>query len=119
MKKILWLSRHRPLVSQYAELKRLFGEDCEITVDQESFRSVEDVISRFRRSKADEVVLMAPLTMCRKILSFGVKPLYAEMKRTDAQSPELIKYHRDGSRPAYEFVRFKRMTGVEVIYEEV
>lgn len=119
MKKILWLSKHRPLDSQQEELKALYGQDCQIVIDQEPFRSVEDIIDRIERIKADDIVLMAPLTMCRKLLELGIQPLYAEMRRTLLSRAEVVKTRRDGSTPGYEFVKFLRLTNIEVNYEDV
>lgn len=119
MKKILWLSKHRPLDSQQEELKALYGQDCQIIIDQEPFRSVEDIIDRIERIKADDIVLMAPLTMCRKLLELGIQPLYAEMRRTLLSRAEVVKTRRDGSTPGYEFVKFLRLTNIEVNYEDV
>lgn len=119
MKKILWLSKHRPLDSQREELKALYGQDCQIVIDQEPFRSVEDIIDRIEKAKADDIVLMAPLTMCRKLLELGIQPLYAEMRRTLLSRAEVVKHRRDGSSPGYEFVKFLRLTNIEVNYEDV
>jgi hypothetical protein len=118
-KRILWLSKHKPLDSQRDELKKLYGKDCEIIIDLEPFRGVEDIADRIEVCAADDIVLMAPLSMMRKLLDLGIQPLYAEMRRTLLSRAEVIKTRRDGTRPGYEFVKFMRLTGIEVNYEDV
>jgi len=47
MKRILWLSQHRPLSQQLAELQRLFGE-VEVYQDVNSFSNAEEITRRFK-----------------------------------------------------------------------
>jgi hypothetical protein len=79
--KVYWLSRHEPLPSQVAELRRLFGEDVVIEQDPKPFDSVDDILNRFRQSGADELLVVAPLSVIAQLVQRGVKPLWAEMEQ--------------------------------------
>jgi hypothetical protein len=97
MKKVYWLSRHAPLPSQIAELRRLFGEDVVIEQDPQPFESVDDILARFRRSGADELLVVAPLSVIAQLVQRGIKPLWAEMEQ----------------------VTDPRIAGIEIKFEEV
>jgi len=113
--KIYWLSRHAPLPSQEAELKRLFGDNVVIEQDPEPFSSVDDIISRFLASGADELLVVAPLPIIAQLVQRGIKPLWAEMEAVS--SPEEAETEASGR--YYRFRRFRRIVGVEIKYEEV
>ncbi len=114
MKKVYWMSRHAPLPSQVAELRRLFGEDVVIEQDPKPFDSVDDILARFRASGADELLIVAPLSVIAQIVQRGVKPLWAEMQ---ACSPDEAEVEAAGR--YYRFVRFRRIAGIEIKFEEV
>jgi hypothetical protein len=116
MKRILWISRHQPLPSQVLELQRIYGVDCEIKIDQNRFYGFEDILKRVEKYQPDELLLMAPLSVCRKVLESGIKPLYAEMRKSD--HPE-VTTHKDGKTSGYEFVKFMRLTRIEVRFQEL
>jgi hypothetical protein len=80
-KRIVWFSRNEPLPSQIAELKRLYGEDCEVLKDQKPLSSAEDVVRRFRMNEGDEMVTVAPMSVIKEICKLGVEPLWAEMEQ--------------------------------------
>ena len=113
MKRILWLSRHDPLPSQIAELQRIFGA-VEITKDPNPFDSAEDIVQRFRKGGYDEMVVVAPLTVIAKLCELGIRPLYAEMKQVPREEAEV-----EASGRYYRFVKFKRIVGVKVEFEEL
>jgi hypothetical protein len=121
--KILWVSRNRPLQSQRNELKRLFGKDAQIDIDPNPFSSAEDICGRFERGGYDEMVLIAPLSICKLITEAGYRPLWSEMRATTESQSE-IKVQGEGDRVSnkvryYKFVRFKRLEAVDVIYSEI
>lgn len=115
MTKIIWLSRHQPTPSQRAELERLFPSHT-LEVDHRSFDGAKDIVARFRASGADEMVVVAPLNFTRELIKRGLYPLWAEMKQVSRGSPHAeVKYNGR----AYKFVRFHRMTGIDVKLEPV
>jgi len=112
--KVYWMSRHAPLPSQIAELRRLFGEEVVIEQDPKPFDSADDILNRFRASGADELVIVAPLSVIAQIVQRGVKPLWAEM---EVCSPDEAEVEAAGRH--YRFVRFRRIVGIEIKFEEV
>ena len=102
--KILWLSRHQPLHSQIAELKRLFGSDTQVVRDAQPFRSAEEIKQRYQQGEYDDLVVVAPLSVMAKLVDLGVKPLWAEMDLVQAAEAEVTANGR-----GYRFNRFRRV----------
>ena len=119
MKKILWASRYQPLPSQRKELQRLFGQDVQIDVKDDLISTVE-IIRTFREGFYDELVLISPVSVCHKIVGYGFKPLYAEMKMVTPEESEvqITNPRRPGTRH-YKFVQFKRVERVELILSDL
>jgi len=113
--KVYWMSRHAPLPSQIAELRRLFGEDVVIEQDPKPFDSADDILNRFRQSGADELLIVAPLSVVAQIVQRGVKPLWAEMEVVS----DPAKAEVEAAGRYYRFVRFRRIVGIEIKFEEV
>jgi hypothetical protein len=123
MKKILWVSKNTPLDSQVTELKRLFGEDAVIDQDGKPFSSAQDILRRYRRGGYDEMVLIAPLSVCRIVVSLGCKPLWSEMSQVTASQSELeVQGMGDrirGTSRYYRFVKFKRLESIDIKYSNL
>ena len=100
--------------SQVNELKRLFGDDVIIEQDPNPFSSADDIVQRFKTSGADELVVVAPLSVIAELVKRGIKPLWAEMKQVDVNEAETEAAGR-----YYKFVRFRRIVGVEIKFEEL
>lgn len=117
-KRILWVSRHRPLEAQLAELRRLFGGDTEVTIDPQPFDDAADIARRARGY--DEVVVVAPLSVIARLVEMGVRPLWAEMAQL-ADRPASVDPTRHVCTAGrwYEFRRFRRILRVLVEYEEL
>ncbi len=113
MKKVYWMSRHEPLPSQIAELRRLFG-DVEIITDPNPFDSADDIIRRYQQSGADEILVVAPLSVIAQLTQKGIKPLWAEMEVVDKDKAEVEAAGR-----YYRFVRFRRIARVVMEFEDV
>ena len=111
--KIVWFSRHDPLPSQVAELRRLFGE-VEISQDPNPFASAEDIVARFRAIGGDEMVVVAPLSVFGRLCDLGIRPLWAEMERVPIEEAEVVASGR-----SYRFVRFRRVKRLALEFEEV
>lgn len=112
--KIVWFSRHKPIQKQVDELKRLFGENIELAIDPNPFSTADDVIERFKRNKAQEMVIVAPLSVIDAITKRGIKPLYAEMKPVQSDDFDV---EVNGRR--FVFERFVRIKGIVIEKEEV
>ena len=115
MKRILWLSRHFPLPSQIKELKRIFGEDVEVVVDPNPFSDAEDIVNRFKAGNFDDMVVVAPLSVIQRLTELGIKPLWAEMKRVDSKE----EAETEVSGRYYKFIKFKRIKGIKIEFEEL
>lgn len=107
---ILWLSRHAPTPRQVAELERMYPGHT-IKHDKQTFGDVADIVRRFHKSGATDLVLVAPWTVVRELVKRGLHPLWAEMKQVVRGSP-LAESHHNGR--SYRFVGFRRVDGVEL-----
>ncbi|HLD86135.1 MAG TPA: hypothetical protein VJA28_01645 [Patescibacteria group bacterium] len=114
MKKILWLSRHSPLPIEVVELKRVFGE-LEVCQDVNPFASADEIIERVRRGGYDDVVVVAPLSVIDRLCRLGMKPLWADMEQLSTAHGADFTYRGRH----YRFVKFRRVVGVEVKYEDI
>ena len=113
MKRILWVSRNKPLDSQLKELRRLFGQDTVVDLNTDAFSDADDIIARFKKGKYDEMLLIAPLSVCRIITDKGFKPLYSEMVQDKSNFELEVKGRR------YRFVKFKRLESVKVEFSQI
>ena len=113
-KKIVWFSRHAILPSQEQELKRLFGEDVKIFRDPNPFSSAEEIMHRFKWVGADEMVVVAPLSVMSRLCDLGLKPLWAEMKTCAPEDAEVEAAGRH-----YRFIRFRRVKRMVMEFEDV
>ena len=111
MKSILWDSRNHPLKSQLKELRRLFGEDVQVDVYDKSYTRPSDVLKIYKQKPYDEMVIIAPLSICRQIVGYGYKPLYAEMETATPENYEVEVFNsrekNEGHPRYYRFVKFK------------
>lgn len=113
MKEILWLSRHRYLPSQVAELNRIFG-GVYLFQDPNPFSSAEDIKRRVVQGGYDEIVVVAPLSVIAKLTELGIKPLWAEMETVKPEEAEV----EVGGR-YLRFTGFKRIEGIEIKFTGV
>jgi hypothetical protein len=122
--KVMWCSKHKPLDSQLAELRRLFGGDVVVHRDADRFSDAQEILSRFHKSGATELVVVAPLSVLREICKLGTRPLWAEMQEVPVDSPlSELRTGKNGhgvvrAERAYKFVRFRRLVGVELQFED-
>lgn len=114
-KKVVWFSRHNIIPKQRAELEQIFGKDIEILIDTKPFSNADDVVGRFNAVGADEMVIVAPLSVIDAITKWGVKPLYAEMQAVkNGEDYDVIASGRK-----YRFDRFVRIKSVIIEKEEL
>lgn len=113
-KKIMWFSRHEILLSQRVELKRLFGNDVKIIPDGKPFSTADDVVKRFKFQQADEMVIVAPLSVIGAICDRGIKPLWAEMKLVPKVEAEVVVNDR-----GFKFAKFRRVKKLALEFTEI
>lgn len=114
---VMWVSRHKPLTSQVEELSRLFGE-VSLTVAPEG--SVSETLARYEAlPEPRELVLVAPLAICREVLKRGVRPLSPKMmtmERSVVLNPD-CECKVNGR--VIRFLEFQRRVNVKETFEPV
>lgn len=120
MKRILWMSRHEPLDSQIAELKRLFGSDVVVEQESRPFNSAEDIVRRYRQGKYDDMIVVAPLSVVAKLVDLGIRPLWVGMTQIDHMDlAEVIIPRRNGEEHYFVFDRFRRVKALRLEFDEL
>lgn len=115
MHKVLWLSRHKILPKQRETLEKLFGP-CEVVVDDNLFTDANDIINRINKINPDDVLVVAPLSVLHILVQKGIKPLWAEMRVVNDEFDPYSDVIEKGRH--YRFIRFRRLVGIEVLYED-
>ena len=80
----------------------------------------KEVVVEGKAAGADEVVVVAPLSVIQRLVELGLRPLWAEMEAIEAAGeldPEREVDAPGGRR--YRFRRFRRIVGVKIQFEEV
>ena len=117
-KKVMWMSRHAPTKSQIVELNRLFPGHV-LCVDPRPFSSADDIVARFRAEGADEMVVVAPLTVVRAIIRAGVRPILAEMQQVPCHEPGVEVRTAGRKTRCYRFVRFQYCDNITLEMREL
>ena len=113
MTKILWVSRHPILEVEVRWLEDRFGE---IKIDQiSSFGPAEELIEKFKKGGYDEILVIAPLTVIRKICEAGIHPLWIQAEEASDSNEADFTYRGKH----YRFVEIRRIRGIKVELEEV
>lgn len=118
--KVLWLSRHKPTQRQMDELKRLFGPTV-VEWDNRPFDGANSIVERFKRTKADEMVLVAPLTVFRELVKRGIHPLYGTMEQVPCNDHKQVEV-RIGTgrrRRCFKFINFQRVVELQFKFEQI
>lgn len=114
MKKVLWMSQHRPLPVQIEALKERFGPDVKVIQDPKPFSSAEEIMMRYKAHDFDDMVIVAPLSVISKLIELGVKPLWCQMDLV-ASAIEADTTYRGRH---YKFIRFRRIKTVRIEFED-
>ena len=110
--RICWYSQHDPLIPQVEDLKRLYG-DFVLEKDPNPFQTVSEAVKRIRASGADEVVVVAPLSVLSVFCRQGIKPLRADMEEvTEVHEDESPYYGRELTHHRGRIYRHKRFVRV-------
>ena len=114
--KILWMSRHKPVLSQIKELQKLFGTDVVVEQDPRPFDSAEQIVKRYKVGNYQDIVVVAPLSVLAKMCELGLKPLWADA--AEETNERRIEY-RGARGKGFRFIGFKRVSRIELVFEEV
>lgn len=114
MYRIIWLSRHEPLPAQVAELKSAFGE-VDIVQESRTWTDVEDIVNMLNTIKYDDIVVVLPESIIRKLIDRNIKPLRAVMQQLPPGEP----FNKDTDVMVngrhYRFMEFRRVLRYEFI----
>lgn len=114
-KKIMWFSRHDITPSELRELHRLYGSDVQIVKDPKPFSTADDVVRRYNISGADDLLVVAPLSVFAALTERGIHPLYAQMRQV--YPPERGEVNVNGR--LFVFERFQRVKRVALEFEDI
>lgn len=109
MKKILWMSRHRPHPRQLEKLRQLYGKDTMIEQEPRPFDDARVIAARFRNGKYDDMVIVAPLSVIQILCNERIPMLWSEA--TEENDPAKVEF-RGARGQGYRFVRFRRIKRV-------
>ncbi len=84
---IAWYGPGQPSPRQLAGLREIYGDDVAVDFCGQ-VRNAAVTVTAFRRSGADEAVVVAPLAVCDHLLREGLQPLWADAEVVDASHPE-------------------------------
>jgi len=101
------------LESQKKELERIFGE-VELLIDTLPFSDAADVANRFKLANADEMVVVAPLSVIDRLCQLGIQPLFAEMDVVQSGEYDVIAAGRK-----YKFKNFSRIREIKIVKEQL
>lgn len=128
MRRVLWVSRHRPLKAQVEALRRAFGE-VEISIHDEQVKDVDHLLGLIRRHRADEVVCVLPVSIIMRLVERGWRPLWSEMEllHRDCEGYGCPEYGADSDvimeSPSvtrhYRFREFRRILRFEMVTEPI
>ena len=111
-RRILWVSRHPPLLKQLQELQRIFG-DYEIHQYAGFVRDVDHLVELMRLYQADEVVTILPLSIIyRLVAEKGIHPIWPEMEQVNDLGQ--YDYEDPKSGRKYRFKRFIRVKSFRI-----
>lgn len=78
----------------------MYGDDVEIRSYSKVFKDVKEIIDYYKKNKFDDIVIVAPLSVIKRMCELGVEPLWAQMHK--------------GS-----FIEFKRIESIDIKYKKV
>lgn len=95
-RKVLILSRHVPKIGQLAEIRRMNGENCLITLDNQRYQGVNDAISRFEDGGYDDLAIVGPRNIIADLILSDIYPIHlisykinpADKTNTDYINPD-------------------------------
>jgi hypothetical protein len=113
MIKILWMSQHKPLPKQIAELRKIFGSTTEVEQDPRPFSSAEEIVKRYKEGGYGDMVVVAPLSVISRLVDLGIKPLWCDMEFLKSAEGADVSFRGRH----YKFLGFKRIKMVRLEFE--
>lgn len=101
----------RPTPRQLAALQSRFGVAPSDIDPRGQLRNAAAGVADFRRSGADDLVVIAPLAVLDHVLREGVRPIWSGAEVVDRSHPE-AEWEVKGR--WFRFTEFKRLTGLEL-----
>lgn len=115
MKKILWMSRHKPHPRQIETLREMYGNDAVVEQEARPFDDARQVARRFKEGGYDDMVIVAPLSVTAVLCNEGIKMLWSEA--VEENDPAKIEF-RGARGQGFRFVRFRRIKRVALEFED-
>lgn len=107
---VYWRSQHRPTPRQLRALA-----SCKVTYDYSRFENAAEVVRKFRESGAEELILVAPLSVIEHVvLDHRVFPVWAEMRSSRERNEDSEVQFGDRW---IGFVKFRRIKMVQKVFE--
>lgn len=113
MKKILWFSRHPALPNQIENLKEIYGQGVKVVQYGAKVANAEEIIRIYSEECADDMVVVAPLSVLAVLCEKGMKPLYAQMEQVPLEEADV----KVGNR-GFKFIEFKRIKRIAIEFYE-
>ncbi len=85
---VIWMSRHAPRASQISALNALYP-GVKVLQDPNPFGDARDIVDRYRKSGAVDMVIVAPLAVIAELVKLGIRPLWAEMEIVPCDDPRV------------------------------
>lgn len=118
-KRIGWISRHRPTKRQLEALERKYPGHT-LIIDDKVFQGADEIVKRITEGKYDEIIIVAPLSVMRALLQRGIKPIWAEMKQVDCNSPDAeVHIASSNGERCYRFIAFRRLKRINLHFVSI
>ncbi len=114
-KRVLWMSRHRPVERQLQALHAMFGADTVVEVEPRPFDDARQIARRYEEGGFHDLVVVAPLSVLAVLCAEGLKPLWSQM--VEENDPKRIEV-RGARGQGFRFDRFRRVKRVAVEFED-
>ena len=115
MKKILWMSRHKPHRRQIETLQNMFGGDMVVEQESRPFDDARQIAKRYREGGYNDMVIVAPLSVIQVLCNEGIRMLWSEA--VEENDPSKIEF-RGARGQGFRFVRFRRIKRVALEFED-
>jgi len=115
MKRILWMSRHKPHPRQIETLREMYGANTVVEQEERPFDDARWIAKRYKEGGYNDMVIVAPLSVIQVLCNEGVKPLWSEAAEED--DPAKIEF-RGARGQGFRFVRFRRIKRVALEFED-
>lgn len=112
--RIRWFSRHVPLPAQIESLHQLWP-NFELTQDPKPFSSALDIKRRAEEAGADELIVVAPLSVMAELVKLGLRPIRAIMTETTS----VEEAHTTAGGRMYRFDGWERVLELRLVTEPV